>query len=345
MPRSFVLPVVIFLFSPLLCASEIVLTTGEVLEATVLEVAAESIEVDHPLLGRLTIAREGIVSVDGSPIQPPPAAAERKPGADVAVTDEETEASQTEERPASPAGLPASPPPPAGAKKKSPWDSQIELGLTSTDGSTQDTSLRLGLRTSRKTERSLLRGDASHRLTTSRGDRTENRFTAGLFGEANRRDSRWSAFGQGRLDVDEFQAWDRRITLGGGAGYRILDFKGQDDEGQRYDLLTLTGRVGGGFRKEYGSPTEEVVPEGLLGLELAYRISKNQRLSAVSTMYPDLAESGEIRLVSTLDWSIDIEQMDGISLKIGLVHEYESQTDIGVPHNDVAAQALLVVDF
>ena len=128
-------------------------------------------------------------------------------------------------------------------------------------------------------------------------------------------------------------------------GYRLLDLKGTDEAGKPLDLFNLTVRLGGGIRKEYGSLNEKVAPEGLLGAEFAYRISSNQQLAGQTTIYPDLSESGDFRVVSNLDWSIDIDRMDGISLKVGLVHEYEARTANNVPHNDIAAHAGLVIAF
>ncbi|UCD74107.1 MAG: DUF481 domain-containing protein [Phycisphaerales bacterium] len=321
--------------SQAILAEEITLTTGEVLQATVVELSMEAVTVDHPVLGRLVIPRDAVRAVDGQPLEPAQVSGVQ---ADESAREVEAGSPQASDAPpAAPAERPE--------KDKPRWDSQIELGLSATDGNTQDTNLRLAFRTSRKTAWNLFRYDAAQRLATSRGNRTENRFTTGAFSEWSRPDSRWSAFLQGRLDVDEFQSWDERLTLGGGAGYRLLEVQATDEAGDSFDRFILTGRLGGGLRKEYGSLNEAVAPEGLLGAEFAYRISPRQQLAGATMFYPDLGESGDFRVVSSLDWSIDIDHMDGISLKVGLMHEYESLTDESVPHNDIAAHAALVVDF
>ena len=56
--------------TPVVFAEEIVLTTGEVLEAAVVEVSDEAVGVDHPVLGRLTIPRAGVTAIDGRPLEP-----------------------------------------------------------------------------------------------------------------------------------------------------------------------------------------------------------------------------------------------------------------------------------
>ena len=120
---------------------------------------------------------------------------------------------------------------------------------------------------------------------------------------------------------------------------------GSDEDGKAVDLLTTTVRLGAGMKREFGSENDDITPEGLLGAEFACRISDRQRLIGATTVYPDLSENGDFRLVSNLDWAIAIDRMDGISLKLGLTHEYQSITDGEIPHNDLAAHAALVVDF
>jgi len=74
-------------------------------------------------------------------------------------------------------------------------------------------------------------------------------------------------------------------------------------------------------------------------------VSDRQSLSGATTYYPDLSTGGQFRWVSSVDWSIDFDQLDGISLKIGLAHEYQSKTSSGVPNNDISTFATLVIKF
>jgi putative salt-induced outer membrane protein YdiY len=307
-------------------AEQIELISGERLEGRIAQRSAESIILEHVILGRLEIPRAAIRSIDGRALSPAEA--------------EKPAAGQTDEVEQAPP-----PPPPSSPEKKVEWDAKLELGLSAREGTTDEASFRSGFRLSRKTNGHEFRYDATYRLATARGDRTENRFSTGFFSEWEKEEPGWTAFLQGRFDAAEFQAWDQRLTAAGGFGYRLLDLQGADEEGRPVDSFTLTGRLGGGVRQEFGSLDDELAPEGLLGAEFAWRASRDQAVTGEMTLYPDLNDTREFRLVSRLDWTIDIDQMDGVSLKLGLTHEYESRTRPGVAHSDLTAYAALVIDF
>jgi len=313
-------------------AEEIILVSGERLTGRIEDRTTETLVLEHAILGRLQIPITAVRSIDGraiSPTEPRP----QQPG-DFRPAAESQESSRAADATASPA-----------PETKPEWDSQIELGATATEGSTQDANVRLAMKTSRKTPEHLFRCDVGYRLATSRGDRTENYFTTGFLSQWEKPTSRWSEFIQGRLDSDEFESWDHRLTFAGGVGYRLFDVKGATEGGAAYDIFMLTLRLGGGVRKEFGSENDDIAPEGLLGAEFAYRLNTHQKIVGAMTLYPDLAEEGEFRLVSNVDWTIDIDRLDNISLRLGIAHEYESRTDPTIPHNDLAAYAALVIDF
>jgi putative salt-induced outer membrane protein YdiY len=319
-------------------AAEIELISGERLEGRIAERSAESIILEHAILGRLEIPRAAIRSIDGRPLSPADEQAPRRAP--------ETEAEEQEaEEGAEASGPSEPPPPPPGPDKEIQWDATLELGFAAREGTTDEASLRSGLRISRTTAGHEFRYDATYRLATARGDRTENRFSTGFFSEWEKTERGWTAFVQGRFDAAEFQAWDQRLTAAGGAGHRLLDVKGVEEEGHPVDVFTLIGRLGGGLRKEFGSLDEELAPEGLLGAEFAWRVSPDQAITGDATLYPDLNDTREFRLVSRLDWTINIDRMDGISLRLGLTHEYESRTRPGVAHSDLSAYGALVIDF
>jgi len=324
-------------FSALSAASaeDIELISGERLTGRIARRSAERLILDHAILGPLQIPLAAVRSIDGRPLRPAEEQAPRQSAEESAKRKqppaEEAEATATE-----------SPEPPAPTPE---WDSQIELGAAARQGTTDEANLRAALRTTRRKPGRQFRYDATYRLATVRGDRTENRLSTGFFSEWDRPRPGWTAFAQGRYDVAEFQSWEQRLTAAGGVGYRLIDLKGADEEGQPYDAFTLIGRVGAGLRQEWGSENEDLSPEGLLGGEFTYRVNSHQTLAGETTFYPDLRDTGEFRLVSALNWSMDIDRADGISLKFGFTHEYESRAGPGVAHNDLAAYGALVIDF
>lgn len=323
-------------------AEHIVLTSGEQLNAPIIDRTDESIIIDHPILGELTIALNKVVSIDG--VLTGEAAA---PEGEAAESGEAPPAeAEQDDEPAAVAGgqppQPAAPPPPV---EKPQWDSKLEIGFNANEGNTEDQNLRIAFTSERETEDNRLFFDASYKLASSNGDRTENRISTGILSEWPVNGEPYSYFAAARFDNAEFQSWDQRITANGGLKYYFIDWQKLDDDGNVLRAFNFAGRIGAGLRKEFGSMDDNIVPEGLLGLDVEWQISPDQSLKASSTYYPELEDPAMFRLVNSVDWVIDINQADGMSLKFGLLHEHQSEVDPGVKRNDLSVYASLVVDF
>jgi hypothetical protein len=58
-----------------------------------------------------------------------------------------------------------------------------------------------------------------------------------------------------------------------------------------------------------------------------------------------LDEPGEFRSVSTAEWVIALGKADGLSFKLGLENEYESDVGRDTESNDLSYYGALVFDF
>ena len=85
--------------------------------------------------------------------------------------------------------------------------------------------------------------------------------------------------------------------------------------------------------------------EAFVNADAKWKITKDQSLAASTTIFPSLTDVGEFRARNTLDWIIKLSYADGLSFKLGLIHEYESQTDPGRDKNDLKYMASLLFDF
>ena len=77
----------------------------------------------------------------------------------------------------------------------------------------------------------------------------------------------------------------------------------------------------------------------------AYKITKNQTLTGYTHFYPDLGDGGTFRNESAVHWKMTLDPTKGMSLKLGLENEYESQVGPGTKHNDIKYYGALVHDF
>ena len=92
-------------------------------------------------------------------------------------------------------------------------------------------------------------------------------------------------------------------------------------------------------------PVEDLRLEGLLGADLAWRITDRQSLEAWTRFHPDLGNASEFRAVSSISWSWLVNDEAKMSLHTGVEHEYQSVVDPGNDHNDWRIVAGLQFDF
>ena len=147
--------------------------------------------------------------------------------------------------------------------------------------------------------------------------------------------SLWFVSGQGRYDFDEFRAWRHRASGTGTVGYQIVD----------NDVWTMRGQAGLGAKRTFGSDDERFAPEAVATVEGSWNINASQTFNTATTVLPDLHQTGRFRTMTSADWIIKIDHADGLSFKLGLANEYESQTHGQAKHNDLRYYGNLVLDF
>jgi len=224
------------------------------------------------------------------------------------------------------------PPPPPPPKV---WASQIEAGFNGTRGNSTTTASHLAILAVRKTKLHALKLDAAHYYSSSNRRSTKNKFTAGLLKDWFLPDSPWLAFASARYDKDKFESWDHRLAGHAGMGHQVI---------QRPDLNAKL-RFGVGAAKEWGSDDDSVRPEALAGGELEWQVNERQKFATGTTIYPDLSDAGEFRSLSYANWTVDIDRADGLSLKFGVEHEYQSVVDDDADNTDWRFFSALVFKY
>lgn len=332
----------------------ITLTSGETLRGEIDHIDDERIIFVHPVLGRLEIARRNISSMinddtagasdehraaEQSTVTSNPRGANDSFASPPVVRGDEDDVARTSTDDSTGTGdgvdLAGAELPPT--KPVSPWRSQFELGFTGAFAATDQLDLRLAANLARETTEERTRLDATYLFGSTDGEARQNRFSAGLTQDWLVPSSNWFYFTQGRAEVAQFQVWDTRLNLAGGAGVNAY----------QSDRANVTLRFGVNAKQEFGSavPDDDVQPEGLFGTELAWRLNGSHRLATTNTYYHELRESDMFRVVSTAEWVIDIDHANGLNLKFGLENEYESYQAHNQPRNDLRIFGALVLKF
>ena len=314
MPRFCAIAAACFITAIALGQDVVVLTSGETLHGSITELTAETLTLDHPVLGTLAINRE---SVESFQIQDAP---------------------DTPDSPDTPPSPPAEPEPPALPEPEPapqfPWKLQLELGINGSVGTNDTINFRVGFRGNRARPEDRIRFDTSYLYATDGSNTTQNRFTAGVIHDWLLPDSKWIFFAQGRYDYDEFRDWEHRVSGNAGLGYDLV----------RTDKLDVTLRAGAGAVHSWGI-VNETDPEALLAAEVSWRINDSQTLTASNFLHPELDDLGEFRNLTKIDWTAKIDRASGMSLRFGIENEYRSRTSGRTRHNDLKFYGALVIDF
>ena len=215
------------------------------------------------------------------------------------------------------------------------WDKSLSAGF---NGRTQTETLSLYANFATGTEDERRRWDiqADYFRSTEDGDATESNLII-------RADRDWLIpgedyffFARGTAEYDQFEAWEQRLGLFGGVGYQFIDT----------DRHSLLGRVGVGAIYEFGGE-EDFTTEGLIGIEYEFQITENQSFQLRNTTFPSLDPFfEEYRNVTEANYQIQLAAGDGLSLRLGIRNEYESEVDEpGIDENDLKYFGALVYDF
>lgn len=220
-------------------------------------------------------------------------------------------------------------------KKDVKWDSHVNVAFNAAAGNTEESSLRIGGRSRRRTPGTRLRLDATYYLSTSESVIDNNKLTVGVQHDWLLRESRWFFFADSRFDYDQFESWRQRLASHVGPGYDIIDEDG----------LHLNARGGVGPRKEWGSEDDDWKPEGLFGLRFDWEITRRQSFDASAAIFPILGSSGTYRTRSAANWAVRVFNDLDLSVTTGVTHEYQSQVDPGKDHNDLRFFTGVQFDF
>lgn len=292
------------------------LSTGEVLNVTILETTADTMRIQHPLLGELTLPlvsvevlpAESVSTETAPPPLPPPPAAEPAPAADAA-------------------------PPPAETPKE--WKFKFTLAGGASTGNTENANLVTKFDAVRETEQIKTMFDLGFFYAESDNVTSETKFTAGARNDWLNPDSKWFYFADARYDFDDFQSWNHRVSGHVGIGYKLIE-----PPKWRINLLAGIGAI-----REWGSDNDDIRPEALLGVEGEWQIAEKHSLKFDSTIYPDLKDTGEFRWVNNVGWACILDEKTNLSLTAGLAHEYQSTVDPGRKRNDLRVFAGLAMEF
>jgi hypothetical protein len=214
------------------------------------------------------------------------------------------------------------------------WKGSIEGGLNGSNGNSDNLSFRLGLGASRETSAMKTTAALTYTYATSDGEKTKSRGVFDLRNDWNLGE-RTIFFATGKLEYDEFQDWDWRLSAFTGPGYYFV----------KSDRTKLLGRVGVGVTKEVGGSTNELIPEGLIGADLEHKITERQKCFVTVEYIPSISEAWDYRVNAKAGWEVLVDPEVNMTLKIGIDDRYDHNPGPGFKKNDIEYFILLAWNF
>lgn len=288
------------------------LTNGDSLQGDLLERSQESVTIKHQLLGEMLIQTETIANIQTQfealkAVAPEPENIAKTPTQTVAEAETAPEDN----------GL-------LGTGWLTNWERRLDLGVSGSAGKSSNQLINVAFDADLATEQTRISSRTAYFRSKSEGDLSDNAFFSSINRDWLIPESLWFRFAGARFDADEFKDWNQRINANAGVGYEFFN----DDD------FLLLGRSGAGFNQTIGGDREEFTLEGLLGIESRWRMSEFQRVSFANTVFPSFSDFNEYRNITSLDWTLDLDTMLGVALKVGLLNEYDSATEEGIDKND-----------
>ena len=215
-----------------------------------------------------------------------------------------------------------------------PWEGNVELGLSGTEGNSQTFNVRLGMTAKHKTEWLVKTAQITSIQKNANGVTTANTALLDTRLDWPLPSTRWNYFIHSLLEYDEFKAFDARISGDTGLGYEFI----------QTDRTTLIGRTGFALSHEIGGAENDVVPEWLFGGEFKHKFNDHHSISFKTDYYPALRDFADFRLNSQASWEVLLSKDWGLSLKLSAIDRYDS-TPQGKKPNDLDYSTLLLWNF
>jgi len=217
---------------------------------------------------------------------------------------------------------------------KNPWSGAIEFGLSGTEGNSDTLNIRAGGKFTLEDDFVKHKWDVTHVDNSQDGIKTAiNTFSDARF-EWKFQKSPLTYYVHKTLEYDEFKAFDLRVSVDTGLGYRWID----------NDIQKLTTRIGGGGSREIGGANNEWTPEIVAGIEWSYIISEGQRISASGDYFPSIEDFADYRFNAKIEYETVLSAAYGLSLKLSVIDRYDSTPGTAKP-NDINYAALMLWAF
>ena len=222
------------------------------------------------------------------------------------------------------------------ATAERPWTGSLGAGLNGKSGNSENLDINVTLNLDRRVGLSTTKLLASYFYAENTVGVTTDRFYGSARQERDfARNPRWSWFGQATIEVDEFKAFDSRLGLHSGFGFKVYE----EDHG----FLKL--RFGGGASRQVGGVNDAWVPELQFGGDWERKLTKRMRAWAAADYFPNVSDFADYRLTTSGGVEYIMDQELNLNLRVFFLNIYDSTPEPGNQRNDLDYGLAIVFGF
>ena len=281
----------------------VVLSNGDRLSGPLVEENADSVTIDHVVLGRITLPRRASTATAAAPLQ-----AVATPKAN-------------DEKPVAPPVLVSS----IEAPPTSPWSGKVGLSMNYTSDDQTNFDARLSGEAHKKTLLESFDMNGWFLMQYNDGELTQSKAFVDGSQDWFSQDSPWLRFVQGQYLYNTNEAWEHQFSPNAGVGYRVYDT----------DAYGLTLKGGAGMRWQY--KTDAIDPQLFFRADGRVQLSPTQSLNGFVQAMPALDDVGKTQGIIQLNYSIQMDVGVPLAFTIFLQDNFETQPQAGSSRNDLTA--------
>ncbi len=217
--------------------------------------------------------------------------------------------------------------------EKTPYAGFLEGGLNGAEGNSKFLSLRLGGQFTYDTPDDFCTVFGWYGLNRDASDITQNMLWLTARNELMY-DGTFGFFSQLQFEYDDLRVVDRRLGVHNGLSVNII---------KDTDIL-LKARLGLGASQEHGGPENGWAPEGDLGGDFEWQLTKATKFVAGLDYYPDVSDFGHYRVRGRAAFEFMVDPKLNLSIRTGLLERYDSRPG-DAKHNDLGYFVTLLYKF
>ncbi len=216
------------------------------------------------------------------------------------------------------------------------WTGSFASGLNGKTGNSENLDINLNLDLQRKLGLSMTKIQTNYFFSRNQLATTTDRFFALLRQERDfANNPRWSWFGQGTFERDEFKAFDYRLGIHSGFGFKVYDLEDRK----------LKLRFGGGASRQVGGLNDAWVPELQFGGDWERQLTDRTKVYASADFFPNVSDFSDYRLNTSGGLEFVLDEALNLSFRMFFLNIFDSTPEPGNQDNDLDYGMALVFGF